>query len=48
MLYYYIPYPPMTDFLSLPKAHMHLMPPGTVNLQKLHLEPKYLGRIPMP
>jgi hypothetical protein len=29
---------------SAPKAQMHCEPPGTWNLEKLHLELKYLGR----
>ena len=34
------------DFLSLPKAHMHGCPSGTLNFAKLHLELKYLGNKP--
>lgn len=34
----------MTAFGSVPKAQMHGEPEGTWNLEKLHLELKYLGR----
>lgn len=34
----------MTELLVGPKAHIHCDPPGTSNLQKLHLLLKYLGR----
>mgnify|MGYP006989451336 CR=1 FL=1 len=37
-------YIPMTDLLSWPNAQILLGPPGTWNLQKLHLLLKYLGR----
>lgn len=39
-------YLPMTAFGSVPKAQMHGEPEGTWNLEKLHLELKYLGRKP--
>ena len=35
---------PMTELESAPKAQMHWEPPGTWNLEKLHVELKYLGR----
>lgn len=39
---------PMTELFSRedgePKAHTHWDPPGTWNLEKLHLELKYLGK----
>ncbi|MPC29880.1 hypothetical protein E2C01_023132 [Portunus trituberculatus] len=35
---------PMTELLDGPKAQIHCDPPGTSNLQKLHLLLKYLGR----
>lgn len=35
---------PMTALGSVPKAHRHGDPDGTWNLEKLHLELKYLGR----
>ena len=35
---------PITELLSVPKAHIHCGPPGTWNLQKLQFELKYLGR----
>lgn len=35
---------PMTALGSVPKAHTHGEPEGTWNLEKLHLELKYLGR----
>lgn len=34
----------MTALGSVPKAHTHGEPEGTWNLEKLHLELKYLGR----
>lgn len=34
----------MTAFGSVPKAHTQGEPEGTWNLEKLHLELKYLGR----
>ena len=34
----------MTALGSVPKAHKHGEPEGTWNLEKLHLELKYLGR----
>lgn len=37
-------YLPKTAFGSVPKAQMHGEPEGTWNLEKLHLELKYLGR----
>lgn len=38
------PNSPMTAFGSVPKAHTQGEPEGTWNLEKLHLELKYLGR----
>lgn len=35
---------PMTALGSVPKAHTQGEPEGTWNLEKLHLELKYLGR----
>lgn len=35
---------PMTALGSVPKAHTQGEPDGTWNLEKLHLELKYLGR----
>lgn len=35
---------PMTALGSVPKAHTQGDPDGTWNLEKLHLELKYLGR----
>lgn len=35
---------PITAFGSVPKAQTHGEPDGTWNLEKLHLELKYLGR----
>ena len=37
-------YLPITELLSAPKAQIHCELPGTWNLEKLHLEAKYLGR----
>lgn len=37
-------HPPMTALGSVPKAHTQGEPEGTWNLEKLHLELKYLGR----
>lgn len=37
-------YLPMTEFGSVPKAHIQWDPPGTWNLEKLHTELKYLGK----
>lgn len=37
-------YSPMTELGSVPKAHTHGEFDGTWNLEKLHLELKYLGR----
>lgn len=34
----------MTELVSAPKAQMHWALLGTWNLEKLHLELKYLGR----
>lgn len=34
----------MTELLSAPKAQMHGGPLGTVNLQKDHVDEKYLGK----
>lgn len=35
---------PITELESAPKAQRHLAPPGTWNLEKLHVELKYFGR----
>lgn len=37
-------HPPITALGSVPKAHTQGEPDGTWNLEKLHLELKYLGR----
>ena len=37
-------YSPMTELGSVPKEHTHGEFDGTWNLEKLHLELKYLGR----